>query len=69
MPTGGTFKAHLRKAGLGQELALLHDGVPLPGSAADPYQLARNAAFLVYFIAGYSALFGVCFFFCRVKFS
>src|SRR5207237_9996644 len=35
---GSKFKPHLRRVGLGPELALLRDGVPLPESAADRVQ-------------------------------
>jgi hypothetical protein len=59
MHDGSTFKAHLRRIGMGQELALLRNGQPLPGSAADPVQLVKTAAGIIYFLAGANALFGV----------
>jgi hypothetical protein len=59
MPDGSKFKAHLRRIGMGQELALLRNGQPLPGSGADPVQLAKTAAGIVYFLAGANALLGV----------
>jgi hypothetical protein len=56
---GSTFKVHLRKAGMSTELALLRNGVPLPGSAADPVTLSKTAAGIVYFIAALNVLVGV----------
>ncbi|MBK7865425.1 MAG: hypothetical protein IPJ65_43875 [Archangiaceae bacterium] len=59
MGDGSTFKAHLRRVGMGQELALLRNGEPLPGSAADPLTLVKTAGGVIYFLAGASALGGV----------
>lgn len=59
LPDGATFKAHLRRVGMGQELALLRNGQALPGSAADPVQLVKTAAGILYFLAGLQALLGV----------
>ena len=68
LPDGSTFKAHLRRVGMGQELALLRNGMPLPGSAADPVQLVKTAAGILYFLAGLQALLGVVAIVGRVEF-
>jgi hypothetical protein len=59
LPDGSTLKVHLRKSGMNTELALLRDGVPLPGSAADPVTLVKTAAGIVYFLGGVQVLIGV----------
>jgi hypothetical protein len=56
---GSTFKVHLRRVGMSTELALLRNGVPLPGSGADPVQLVKTAAGIVYFLGGLQALLGL----------
>lgn len=59
LPDGSTLKVHLRRVGLGQELQLLRNGQPLPGSGSDPVQLVKTAAGVVYFLAAAQAVLGV----------
>jgi hypothetical protein len=59
MPDGATFKAHLRRVGMNQELALLRNGRALPGSAADPVTLVKTAGGIIYFLGGLNTLGGV----------
>ena len=40
-------------------LEVLRDGRPLPGSDSDPHELLRNAATMVFFIAGLNLLLGL----------
>lgn len=65
---GSTFKAHLRRVGMGQELALLRNGQPLPGSSADPATLVKTASGILYFLAGLNALVGLAAVVGRVQF-
>src|SRR5688572_16843119 len=58
LPDGTIFKAELRRIGMGRELVLSRNGVPLPGSGADPVQLVQTTSGLLYLIAGYEALLG-----------
>ncbi len=67
LEAGGTFtladgshlKVQLKREALGQELRVLLNGVPLPGSASEPAQRVATAAGVLYFVAGLNAALGV----------
>ena len=56
---GSTLEVKLATTALVPELTLVRNGVPLPGSAADPEQRVQAAAGMVFFIAGINALLGL----------
>lgn len=56
---GSTLHIQLVTQPFDAELRVLRDGVPLPGSASDPEHRIRNAAYLLYFLAGLNTLLGV----------
>ncbi len=59
LPDGSSLSVQLVTKAFDAELQVLRDGVPLPGSASDPEQRIRNAAYLLYFLAGLNTLLGV----------
>ena len=59
LPDGSTFKAHLKRSGLSQQLELTRNGQPLPGSGSDPATLVKTAAGVIYFLAALQAVLGV----------
>jgi hypothetical protein len=56
---GSRLEVKLRKIGILPELFLARDGVPLPGSEADPEQRVNAAASMIFFVAGLNALLGL----------
>jgi hypothetical protein len=56
---GSTLHIQLVQSAMNVELRVLRNGVPLPGSASDPAQRVKNAAYLLYFLAGLNTLLGV----------
>lgn len=59
LPDGSTLDIQLMQSFMNVELRVQRDGVPLPGSASDPEQRVKNAAYLLYFLAGFNTLVGV----------
>lgn len=62
---GGSFAladgstVEVRLGGFPNELRVTRDGVPLPGSPSDPRSRVRSAAYVLWAIAGLSALVGL----------
>jgi hypothetical protein len=59
LPDGSTLDIQLSQNFMNVELRVLRNGVPVPGSASDPEQRVRNAAYMLYFLAGLNTLLGV----------
>lgn len=59
LPDGSMLHLQLVQSAMNVELRVLRNGVPLPGSASDPAQRVKNAAYLLYFLAGLNTLLGV----------
>lgn len=59
LPDGSVLHVQLVKSALSQELKLLRNGEPLPGSASDPAQRVALAVNLLFFIAGLNVALGV----------
>jgi hypothetical protein len=58
LPDGSRLHLQLKQAGLAPQLAVLHNGMPLPGSGADPETVLKNAAGCAYFIGGLGVVLG-----------
>jgi hypothetical protein len=58
LPDGSILRVQLRR-GLTSELHLLRNEQPLPGSASDPQLRLRLAYFVLFFIGGLNAVFGL----------
>ncbi|HEY6546549.1 MAG TPA: hypothetical protein VI589_01535 [Vicinamibacteria bacterium] len=56
---GSRLEVKLGRIGILPELSLTHNGVPLPGSDADPEQRVNAAASMIFFIAALNALLGI----------
>lgn len=59
LPDGTQLRIQLIQGAFNVELQALRDGVPLPGSASDPEQRIKTAAYLLYFLAGLNTVLGV----------
>ncbi len=59
LPTGGVLGVQLGRQFAAVELRVTRDGVSLPGSAADPAERVKQAAYVLYFIAGFNILLGL----------
>lgn len=59
LPDGSTLHVQLVQSAMNVELRVLRNGAPLPGSASDPAQRVKSAAYLLYFLAGLNTLLGV----------
>jgi hypothetical protein len=58
LPTGGVLGVQLVRRFAAVELRVLRDGVPLPGSATDPRERVKQAAYVLYFIAALNVALG-----------
>jgi len=58
LPDGSTLKVRLIQSLMGNELHILRNGQPIPGSASHPETLVRSAYWVLYLIAAVSLLFG-----------
>ena len=58
LPDGSTLRVQLKR-GLTSELHLHLNGKALPGTAGDPLQRLRLAAYVLFFIGGLNAIFGL----------
>jgi len=59
LPDGSELWVQLEEKFGGGGLAVLRNGAPVPGSDTDPATLVKNAAGIVYFIAGLNLVLGV----------
>lgn len=59
LPDGSTLEIKLVSGFMNVELRVLRNGAPLPGSASDPEQRVKTAAYLLYFLAAFNTLVGV----------
>lgn len=59
LPDGSVLEIQLVQSAMSTEMHVLRDGVPLPGSASEPEQRVKSAAYLLYFLAGLNTLLGV----------
>jgi hypothetical protein len=59
LPDGSNLHIQIVQTAMIVELRVLRNGAPLPGSTSDPEQRVRNAAYLLYFLAGLNTLLGV----------
>jgi len=59
LPDGSELHVQLVQNAMNVELQVLRNGAPLPGSATDPEQRVKSAAYLLYFLAGLNTLLGV----------
>jgi hypothetical protein len=59
LPDGSTLDIQLVRSWMNEELRILRNGVPVPGSASDPEQRVKAAAYLLYFLAGFNTVVGV----------
>lgn len=59
MPDGRTLEVKLVRLLTQEQLTVLVEGRPLPGSSSDPQTQVKSAGYLLYLIAGLSALMGV----------
>jgi len=65
---GSTIKIQLVSKLWGNELHVLRNGQPLPGSSADPHTRWKNAYWMVYFVAGLNLVLGLVSFLFSVEF-
>ncbi|NTX08760.1 MULTISPECIES: hypothetical protein [Myxococcus] len=59
LPDGSTLSVQIQSGVFNVELAVLRNGLPLPGSSTDPEQRIKSAAYMLYFLAGLNTLLGV----------
>ncbi len=59
LPDGLILKVKLVITIYGEELRLLHNGQPLPGSVFDPEAKLKSAVYIVFFIGGASIILGI----------
>jgi hypothetical protein len=59
LPDGSTLHVQLVRSLMSQEVRLLRDGVPLPGTSADPAQQLRTAYNILFFVGALSLALGV----------
>lgn len=56
---GSILKVQLVKKFTANEVQVLHNGQPLPGSSSDPHAKLKNAAYMVFFIGGLNFFLGI----------
>jgi hypothetical protein len=59
LPMGGVLGVKLVSQFAAVELRVTRDGISLPGSASDPAERVRQAAYVLYFIAGLNLVLGL----------
>lgn len=59
LPTGGVLAVQLVSQFAAVELRVTRDGVSLPGSASDPAERVKQAAYVLYFIAALNIVLGL----------
>jgi hypothetical protein len=59
LPAGGVLSVQLSRSLATVELQVARDGVPLPGSSADPAERVKQAAYMLYIIAALNFGLGV----------
>src|SRR5690242_1086047 len=56
---GSTLRVQLVRGLLSQEVRVLRDGIPLPGSASDPAQRLKTAYGILFFLGALNVLLGL----------
>lgn len=59
LPGGSTLNVRLKQSLFTAELQVLQDDRPLPGSATDPIQRAKQAYTIIFVIGGFNLLLGI----------
>lgn len=68
LPSGGVLAVQLVRGFAAVELRVMRDGVSVPGSAGDPAQRVKEAAYMLYFIAALNVVLGGLVELARVEF-
>jgi hypothetical protein len=59
LPDGSQLNVQLKRVAMTQELQVLRNGIPLPGSASEPAERLSAAAGMLYFVAVLNAALGI----------